>query len=166
MARLCPDCDVNMMPRSFFGVLVDTCGTCGGIFFDEGEVSQIRARGGDRAFEELDNLIQPEPGYVHTEENMYRRCPKCTITMHRFRYMYNSPVFLDSCENCGGIWIENGELKRMKEYLQSGKTENKSGVIQERDEAIATLDALTIEQQDKARRAHWIANAMAYYPWL
>lgn len=154
-----------MVPCVFFGVEVDTCETCGGIFFDEGEVSQIRTRGGDSAFEELDELVQPSPEYMPLEEHLHRRCPACAATMRRYRYMYTSPVMLDSCESCGGIWIDNGELKRMKAYLDVEKAGIKRGFNPERDEMAATLDALSIQQHEKAERAHWIARAMSFYPW-
>jgi len=154
-----------MNPRSFFGVLVDTCGTCGGIYFDEGEVSQIRARGGDRAFEELDAIVQPAPEYFNLEENLHRRCPNCLAGMHRFRYMYTSPVFLDSCESCGGIWIENGELTKMKNYLAAAKTAPKPELTPEEAEIGATIDALSIERHEKANSAHRFARAISYYPW-
>jgi len=166
MARHCPDCDLDMTPRSFFGVLVDTCPECGGIFFDEGEVSQIRARGGDRAFEELDDIVQPNPNHIPHEESQFRKCPSCLSGMHRFRYMYSSPVFLDSCESCGGVFIENGELKQMKEYLQAGKSKQAPVLDPESKEDVATLEVMTIEQNEKAHRAHWVARAMAFYPWL
>jgi Zn-finger nucleic acid-binding protein len=146
--------------------MIDTCPDCGGIFFDEGEVSQIRARGGNQAFEDLDEMVQPKPEYLHLEENKHRRCPNCTSTMRRYRYMYTSPVFLDSCDSCGGIWIDNGELKKMKEYLDAEKKGKRSRVDFERDEVVATLDALTIEQHAKAERAHWAARALSFYPWL
>jgi len=148
-----------MIPRSFFGVLVDTCGGCGGIYFDEGEVSKIRAQGGPKAFEELDNMIQPEPGHVPSADDGQRRCPGCKATMTRFRYMYASPVFLDSCDACGGVWIENGELIQMKEYLEAAKAGK------EPKPTTVPIGTILHDRQEKARRAHVAAQAMAYLPW-
>ena len=165
MARHCPDCDVIMTQLSFLDVLVDTCPQCAGIFFDEGEVSQIRARGGEKAFDDLDSIVQPAPDYVPHEGSKFRRCPNCQSSMHRYRYMYASPIFLDSCESCGGVFIEDGELKQMRDYLHAEKPSLKPEVIQERNEAIATLDAMITEQHAKADRARWGINAMAFYPW-
>ena len=154
-----------MIPRDFIGVTVDTCLQCAGIFFDEGEVNEIRARGGNVAFQELDELIQPTPEYFALEENKYRKCPSCVATMRRYRYMYSSPVFLDSCESCGGIWVENGELTKMKEYLEGQKLSKTAPLSPERDEAVATLDAIAIEQHAKADRAHRIARFLSFHPW-
>ena len=154
-----------MTPLSFLDVLVDTCPQCAGIFFDEGEVSEIRARGGDKAFDQLDTMVQPSPDYFPHEGSRFRRCPNCQSTMHRYRYMYTSPIFLDSCEACGGVFVEDGELKQMREYLHSAKPELSPEILRERDEAVATLDAMITEQHAKADRARWAMNAMAFYRW-
>ena len=161
MARHCPDCEIEMLQKSFFGVLVDTCPNCAGIFFDEGEVNAIRSQGGERAFYELDDLVQPCPFYfAPDEQNTYRKCPNCLACMRRVQYLYTSPVTLDSCDSCGGTFIDNGELQQMKAYLEAGKALDQSDPKQ----IAAGLDIHTIEQRDKARRLHWIAGAMAFYP--
>jgi Zn-finger nucleic acid-binding protein len=150
-----------MLPKSFFGVLVDTCPDCAGIFFDEGEVTAIRSKGGGRAFYELDGLVQPCPFYFAPDEpNLYRKCPNCLACMRRVQYLYTSPITLDSCDSCGGVFIENGELQQMKAYLDAVK----AGEPSDPKEVAANLDIHTIEQKDRARRLQWIAGAMAFYP--
>jgi Zn-finger nucleic acid-binding protein len=39
--------------------------------------------------------------------------------MDKFRYMYSSNLMLDECERCGGIWVQDGELRRMREILEA-----------------------------------------------
>ena len=78
--------------------------------------------------------------------------------------MYTSPIFLDSCESCGGVWIDNGELKQMKDYLEAAKTPRTANPAL--SEAVATLDVMIEADHEKAQRAHRIAWAMSRQPWV
>ena len=80
--------------------------------------------------------------------------------MRRIQYLYTSPVTLDSCDTCGGVFIENGELQQMKAYLEAGKNEKPTDPKQ----VAADLDIHTIEQRDRASRLHSIAGVLAFYP--
>ena len=151
-----------MSQRSFFGVLLDTCDHCAGIFFDEGEICQIRERGGVRAFDELDKLVQPEAGHVSPEEHDPRKCPACFTTMRRFRYLYTSPVFLDSCDGCGGVWVEDGELLQMRECIQAAKDGHEVATAQDHASAAKT-QALNALLRARAERARVAASMVAYH---
>lgn len=41
-SRICPACDTPMTKTNAFGVQIDTCYKCGGIFLDNGEFEKIR----------------------------------------------------------------------------------------------------------------------------
>jgi len=73
--------------------------------------------------------------------------------------MYTSPVFLDSCEHCGGVWIDNGELHQMRLYLEAAKTEGKrpaSKVSSEVSDAIGLLSAAQQVRAQRAKAAAWL----------
>lgn len=42
LTRICPVCKTPMVKTNAFGVQIDTCYKCGGIFLDNGEFEQIR----------------------------------------------------------------------------------------------------------------------------
>ena len=42
ITRICPACKTPMVKTNAFGVQIDTCYKCGGIFLDNGEFEQIR----------------------------------------------------------------------------------------------------------------------------
>lgn len=115
MPRTCPDCNIALDARDFQGITIDACPKCAGIFFDDGEVAAIKAKGLD-AMDELEKAVVPQ---VTTEaaQGKFRRCSNCGSAMDKFRYMYHSDVVLDQCERCGGIWVQDGELGRMREVL-------------------------------------------------
>ena len=162
MLRNCPDCMKTMSKRSFLGVVLDTCDHCAGIFFDEGEICQIKERGGIGAFDELDDLVQPEPGHVAAEEHNPRTCPGCQSAMRRFRYMYTSPVFLDSCDQCGGVWVEHGELHQMRQCLQAAKDGKESEVSIDHSQA-TRIQALNAIEKARGHRARIAASMIAYH---
>jgi Zn-finger nucleic acid-binding protein len=144
MTRVCPDCNVDMSQLSF-------------------ELSRIRSTAGDRAFDELDAIVQPDAGHEAVPENMHRKCPACMAAMRRFRYMYTSPVFLDSCDACGGVWIENGELQQMREYLRAAKSGQEPPIVH--DHANTTVGAMGLSPAERVRanKARAAASMIAYH---
>ena len=40
--RICPSCAHNMVKTKVFGIEIDTCYTCGGLFLDYGEFEKVR----------------------------------------------------------------------------------------------------------------------------
>jgi Zn-finger nucleic acid-binding protein len=115
MARMCPDCDLELELRDFNGVSLDVCTRCAGIFFDEGEVGAVHAQG-EGAFSDLDEMARPAEPFTADGTHRLRVCPGCQHGMSPYRYLYASPIVLDACDKCGGLWIENGELRMMAEY--------------------------------------------------
>lgn len=121
MSRICPDCQSPLQAKGYEGVTIDVCAACAGIFFDEGEVAQVMAKGLS-AMEELDAEIAPAGSIelstsIEPTKGVARKCPNCSTGMDKFRYMYSSDVVLDECKKCGGIWVEDGELRRMREVV-------------------------------------------------
>ena len=41
--RICPACNHNMVKTKVFGIEIDTCYTCGGLFLDNGEFEKVRS---------------------------------------------------------------------------------------------------------------------------
>ena len=41
--RICPACNHKMIKTKVFGIEIDTCYTCGGVFLDNGEFEKVRA---------------------------------------------------------------------------------------------------------------------------
>jgi Zn-finger nucleic acid-binding protein len=126
MPRICPDDKVFLRSLTMKQVTVDACPHCAGIFFDEGEINQMRLDGDD-TLAELDERVQPAEDFTidfMALEEPPRQCPSCKHEMDKMRYLYDSPVILDSCPNCGGVWVEDGELKHMRAVLAASGAEN------------------------------------------
>lgn len=116
MARQCPDCKTDLRTEELLGVPLDVCPSCAGIFFDDGEMVKLKDLGDD-AFAEVDDAVQPEDAMEPSGNDSKRMCPACRVPMQEYVYLYTSTVKLDSCPDCYGTWVENGELKAMREAL-------------------------------------------------
>ncbi len=149
-ALLCPDCRIEMEAQRHYGVTVDVCPACAGVWFDESEL---------RLLMEIDPLILlsiddralPDVQYA-PEETVSRRCPRCALLLHPYRYLYDSPVELDSCDQCHGIWVDNGELHKMHEALLAQQSPSE---LEKHRQAVAQYE---IEHQERVERAGLLAS--------
>lgn len=92
------------------GLELDTCPTCGGLWFDRDELRRA------------EHLADPEVDWMDLElwkhlerfqiEARAHGCPRCAKPMVRLRYG-DEKVELDHCASCGGVWLEAGALERI-----------------------------------------------------
>lgn len=84
---------------------VDICPKCEGIWFDQGELDKV------------DKNIKPSliefrkiPDIEVQLESLI--CPNCKghKKMKKIEHDRDSHVIIDSCTQCGGIWLDKGEL--------------------------------------------------------
>jgi uncharacterized protein len=108
----CPACALTLAPLKLEGLAVDVCRNgCGGIWFDNFELRQV-----DEPHEKLGEALADltgDPGAVVLREK--RPCPKCAgITMLQHQFSREKPVTVDECPNCGGVWLDGGELAEIR----------------------------------------------------
>lgn len=122
--RNCPNCEcklktIDIGEGSHF--YIESCGSCGGLFFDNGELQAILEQKVGNAVrvnhQGLDRLLR-EP-LESTLQVVYRRCPVCGIIMNREKFGEKSGVIIDHC-HAHGVWLEPGELTRLLEWKKEG----------------------------------------------
>lgn len=116
MARLCPDCRIPMEALLFRDVYLDDCPQCGGIWFDEGELKKFVKGHDELILHSLEDAAKPCPDVVLKERDQ-KLCPSCSERLTPYRYMYSSDVLLDECDSCYGVWVQDGELEKIADYL-------------------------------------------------
>ena len=124
MTKLCPDCKKNLAAVNYGGITLDTCGMCGGIWFDQGEMGRA-LKLGPGAMEHIEADVKPELKAV-PESLSGRSCPDCLEPLAKYHYSYNSPVELDACIVCGGFWVEDGELNNIQQWTVQGQSRLKA----------------------------------------
>jgi Zn-finger nucleic acid-binding protein len=90
----------------------DVCQNCGGIWFDWMELRRLdETKEGDG--EALKEALNAELKDGKSRGNI--QCPKCGVTMKKHAYRFNKDVEIDECYACGGIFLDSGELRLIRE---------------------------------------------------
>jgi uncharacterized protein len=116
----CPACGNNLNPYRVGSITLDVCaGGCGGIWFDAFELQKM-----DETNEPVppDLLNLKKDAHVQTVATAKRRCPKCEgMIMGRHFFSAQKKVEVDSCPNCGGYWLDAGELAAVRNETEAQK---------------------------------------------
>ncbi len=160
--RLCPVCQVNLVPQTHLGITIDVCPTCAGIWFDADELPRLRELD-PTALPRIDHLYQPT--VERYEGAGDRLCPVCRVPMYRYNYLYTSNIALDGCDLCGGVWVDHGELVKMDQLAKDARAmeippETKAQI------AIVQMEAEMREAQERARFWEGLFAFMRARPWF
>lgn len=113
----CPVCSMEMVAQDFGGVKVDVCKNgCKGIWFDHGELVNL-----DEKNEGLGQALLEALHYPRDNEGKRGQipCPKCGIPMQIHKYKRSKEVNVDECYNCGGFFLDSGELTEIRDTYMS-----------------------------------------------
>ena len=116
----CPGCKKPMKQVEVEGMILDVCmDGCGGIWFDRHELKRV-----DNGSENIGNFLQnlkPQPD-VKLVPEMQRRCPRCHESILRQGYYSTKKeVIIDKCYNCGGVFLDGGELAHIRSLYQTAE---------------------------------------------
>ena len=108
----CPRDGTSLEKVSILQMELDKCHKCDGIWCDAGEMErmrELRAAG----IEEAIGAKYGDPEYREGATDGYMRCPGCSGRLQRYSYSYVTPIELDRCEKCFGIWLDDTELDKV-----------------------------------------------------
>ena len=108
---ICPACG-NEMKKIFIaekGINIDICDKgCGGMFFDNQEIREFSSPNEDLS--EIKSVLENK-NFIPVDEKLLRTCPACKTPMVKTNSM---GVQIDSCYNCGGLFLDNGEFEQIR----------------------------------------------------
>jgi Zn-finger nucleic acid-binding protein len=109
----CPACFNELSQVQVGSLVVDVCqGGCGGIWFDAFELERVDEEG-EVAGEPLLKIRRDQDIVVDPARK--RECPKCDgVKLHRHFFSAKRRVQVDQCPNCGGYWLDSGELAQIR----------------------------------------------------
>lgn len=113
----CPACTRPLTAVFVEDIEVDACqGGCGGLWFDNFELAKF-----DEPHEPVDDtlLLVPMDPTVQPDLEAQRGCPKCAVPMMRHYFSQQRRTHLDSCPQCGGNWLDAGELAQVRLELRA-----------------------------------------------
>src|SRR5215831_14672360 len=119
----CPACFNNLSQMQVGELVVDVCQDgCGGIWFDAFELQRVDEQE-EEAGERLLSVRRDER--IAVDPTRKRECPRCDgIKLHRHFFSAKRRIEVDECPNCGGYWLDAGELAQIRsERSETAKTQ-------------------------------------------
>lgn len=109
----CPACFNELTQTQIGSLKVDVCqGGCGGIWFDAFELQRVDEE--EEAAGEPLLHVKRDPG-ITVDPQRKRDCPHCAeMRLHRHFFSAKRKVEVDQCPNCGGYWLDAGELAQIR----------------------------------------------------
>ena len=97
----CPRCAVELMEISHDDRAIHRCAECGGLWVDVADLNKILLHGNLPALSVLG-------GFLNTDE-IAGTCPACQVDLVAVEGGEKRSLHYDTCESCGGIWIDGEE---------------------------------------------------------
>ena len=97
----CPRCSVEMSEIAREDGALQRCAECGGLWVDVADLNKILLHANLPALSSI-------PGWVNVEE-ITGICPACNVDLVVVEGGEKRSESYDTCESCGGIWIDSDE---------------------------------------------------------
>jgi len=138
-SSLCPRCHVHLKGHFLEDASVEFCPKCGGMWISREDFTRSikRTPPPDLPKEEPPDAEKP----IWAESPL--ACPRCGGNMAKAVYDYSSGIKVDRCDRCRGIWLDRGELGRLRAYTQRK--------IPEEQLLMARLQAETVKRRLEAK---------------
>ena len=104
-AMRCPKCRADMEQIEFDGTEIDRCKTCGGIWFDAGEIEVLRDKQAAAAIDTGDASVGKQSNAIDDYP-----CPRCSGAMVRVVDPQQTHIWYETCSACSGSFLDAGEL--------------------------------------------------------
>ena len=131
-------------------LVVDACeGGCGGVWFDAFELQRVDEQqevAGEHLLEiRRDQRIKVDP-------SRKRECPRCEgMKLKRHFFSAKRRVEVDECPNCGGYWLDAGELAQIRLQKSETAQEEQTGQTKLSPEVIRYLYRIQSESRAGGR---------------
>ncbi len=115
----CPACG-SVMKKIYIpetSINIDVCvDGCGGLFFDNREYEKI-----DEFHDDITPIIEAlkDKKFKKTNEDEIRICPVCGSNMVKNFASAKRQIQVDDCYNCGGKFLDYGELEKIRAEYNS-----------------------------------------------
>lgn len=116
---ICPRCKNNMEEISLNNAKLDICKSCEGLWFDKNELQTIISMPEN----EIKSSIISSSWETDTIRNEKPSdgellCPRCDTILSRYYYSMLPDIVIDGCEDGCGIFTDDGEIKKIWDFLQ------------------------------------------------
>jgi Zn-finger nucleic acid-binding protein len=123
---ICPRTGTPLKEVEFGGVKVDLSEACGGVWLDNYELAKF-----DEVHEgagtDLCALMEVHGKDVHIDKSKRIHCPRDGMILQRHFFSSLREIEIDECPQCGGIWLDAGELARIRDLFPTEADRQVSG---------------------------------------
>lgn len=143
----CPRCNAVLSDAELDHAKVEFCPKCKGEWLFAGELQKI-VEHHDEVFtrEELaaQDAVNKQIFTAEKDDHDELNCPVCeSVRMEHFNYGDTSGIILHKCTECGGIWMDKGQLEKIEEVVDGWKAD----LNRDLKKYGSTLQKIEIEEQ-------------------
>ncbi|MHC5034536.1 MAG: TFIIB-type zinc ribbon-containing protein [Planctomycetota bacterium] len=116
----CPACEAPLNRYIAFGIELEGCPDCKGLWLDKGELRRLKDKAQEGPWTDLrwvDDEIEAIGRTNATPAN--RSCPKCEGQRLVAAAVGGSEIMVDWCPSCRGIWLDQDEFREICDCLKS-----------------------------------------------
>ncbi len=113
-AMRCPKCRADMEQITYEGTEIDRCTICNGIWFDQGEIRQLRSKKAAAAIDIGDPSVGQQTNIIDDYQ-----CPRCSGPMKKRVDPNQRHIWYETCRECNGSFFDAGEFKDLSELTIS-----------------------------------------------
>jgi Zn-finger nucleic acid-binding protein len=111
----CLNCGTEMTTNTVITkkdrITYDMCEKCGSLWLDAGALDKM-------AFQVVGSIEFCEEDKDPVPEKQPLPCPRCNgLKLVKVKFLESDDIFLHHCTNCGGFWLDGGELNLIDENL-------------------------------------------------
>ena len=99
-----------------YGITLDWCELCDGIWLDAGELSRLTQTASDLP------TLPPQPNRPLARTGTRPTCTRCNRTMEEIPYGDHENLRVDRCSICHGFWLERSELQAIRDRTRAQRT--------------------------------------------
>lgn len=117
---LCPACSAKLSKYKIFRIEIGGCAACGGMFLDQGELRKLKDRVSKHWTHDL-RWMDDEAEAIESASFVpsRRACPKCADQKLMTTCFGDSPILIDACPACHGVWLDAAEFQDILRHLES-----------------------------------------------
>jgi Zn-finger nucleic acid-binding protein len=101
----------NQVVRKKDSISYNMCEQCGSLWLDAGDLDRM-------AFQVEGSIEYCEKEKENEPESQAKKCPRCDdSTLDKVKFLESDEIHLHYCRNCGGFWLDGGELNLIDQEL-------------------------------------------------
>ena len=115
----CPACKNNLNLFKVYGIQIESCPACNGIWLDKDELRRLKDKVDADSWGNLNWMDDEIEALEKTSATQSKRaCPKCKDSQLISTHFGNSKTIVDWCKKCHGVWLDRDEFDAIAQYLR------------------------------------------------